>query len=155
MNIDYYLPHQAEHLGLIRIQASATGLSRVDFVADVGQPANPSGLTAKACAQLHAYFTHRLHQFDLPLDLDGTPFQQQVWQALQAIPYGQTSHYAALSAQIQRPKAQRAVGAANGKNPVSIIVPCHRIIGKSGQLTGYSGGLDVKAWLLQHEQGPK
>ncbi|MBP6563622.1 MAG: methylated-DNA--[protein]-cysteine S-methyltransferase, partial [Neisseriaceae bacterium] len=105
-----------------------------------------------ASAQLHAYFTHRLSQFDLPLDLVGTPFQQQVWQALQAIPYGYTCAYADLSQYISRPKAQRAVGAANGKNPLSIIVPCHRVIGKNGQLTGYSGGLSTKAWLLQHEQ---
>ncbi len=152
MNIDYYLPHQAEHLGLIRIIASTAGLCRVDFVAQITEPPKPSNLTAEASAQLHAYFMRRLRQFDLPLDMGGTPFQQQVWQGLQAISYGQTYSYAALSQQIERPKAQRAVGAANGKNPVSIIVPCHRVIGKNGQLTGYSGGLNVKAWLLQHEQ---
>ncbi|MBP6346547.1 MAG: methylated-DNA--[protein]-cysteine S-methyltransferase [Neisseriaceae bacterium] len=152
MNLDYYLPHQAEHLGLIRILASEKGLCRVDFVEAMAEPATPSDLTATACAQLHAYFNHRLQHFTLPLDMGGTAFQQQVWQALQTIPYGHTCSYADVSEHIQRPNAQRAVGAANGKNPISIIVPCHRVIGKSGQLTGYSGGLNIKAWLLQHEQ---
>lgn len=155
MNIDYYLPHQAEHLGLIRLMASDKGLCRVDFVTQIHEPPSPSNLTATASAQLHAYFTHRLRDFNLPLDLIGTDFQQQVWQALQTIPYGQTWSYAALGQAISRPKAQRAVGAANGQNPISIIVPCHRVIGANGQLTGYSGGLKVKAWLLQHEQCPQ
>jgi O-6-methylguanine DNA methyltransferase len=89
--------------------------------------------------------------FDLPLHLNGTPFQQQVWQGLLTIPYGMTISYAELASRIGRQGALRAVGAANGRNPIGIIVPCHRVIGASGALTSYSGGLDRKEWLLNHE----
>jgi O-6-methylguanine DNA methyltransferase len=88
---------------------------------------------------------------DLPLDLRGAPFEQRVWDALVDIPPGVTSSYGAIAAKLGAPRASRAVGAANGANPVSIIVPCHRVIGSSGQLTGYGGGLDRKKWLLDHE----
>lgn len=152
MNLDYYFPENTKQLGVIRILASDKGLCRVDFVPEANETVKPNQLTQAAHEQLHAYFTYTRQTFDLPLDVHGTPFQQEVWAALQTIPYGTTWHYAALSQQINRPKAQRAVGAANGKNPLSIIVPCHRVIGKNGQLTGYSGGLSIKNWLLQHEQ---
>jgi methylated-DNA-[protein]-cysteine S-methyltransferase len=103
--------------------------------------------------QLRAYFAGALTRFDLTLETGGTPFQRRVWDALQAIPYGTTSTYGALAAKIGEPRAVRAVGAANGRNPISIIVPCHRLVGADGSLTGYGGGLDRKRWLLEHERG--
>ncbi|MDO5692680.1 MAG: methylated-DNA--[protein]-cysteine S-methyltransferase [Pseudomonadota bacterium] len=103
--------------------------------------------------QIDAYFKGKLKAFDVPLDLVGTPFQQSVWRALLTIPYGQTRSYAQQAATIGRPTAVRAVAAANGQNKVSIIVPCHRVIGSSGQLTGYGGGLPRKEWLLALERG--
>lgn len=116
----------------------------------VAQPAHP--VLALAREQLDAYFGGRLHAFDLPLDLPrGTPFQARVWAGLCAIPRGQTLSYAALSERIGTPAAVRAVGAAIGRNPVSIVVPCHRVLGKAGALTGYAGGLERKSALLRLE----
>jgi methylated-DNA-[protein]-cysteine S-methyltransferase len=102
-------------------------------------------------AQLDAYFAGELHDFDLPVYCAGTPFQQKVWAALRTIPHGITISYAELAQRIGQPSAVRAVGLANGRNPVSIIVPCHRVIGAGGSLTGYSGGIERKRWLLRHE----
>jgi methylated-DNA-[protein]-cysteine S-methyltransferase len=104
-----------------------------------------------AIAQLHDYFAGQLTRFDLPLALDGTPFQQRVWDALREIPYGHTISYGELALSVGRPGAARAVGLANGRNPVGIIVPCHRVIGADGSMTGYGGGLERKVWLLEHE----
>jgi methylated-DNA-[protein]-cysteine S-methyltransferase len=101
--------------------------------------------------QLAAYFGGRLREFELPLRMAGTPFQHLVWQGLRAIPYGETVSYAELARTIGRPGASRAVGSANGRNPISIVVPCHRVIAADGTLGGYGGGLDRKEWLLQHE----
>jgi methylated-DNA-[protein]-cysteine S-methyltransferase len=101
--------------------------------------------------QLSAYFSGGLTEFDLPLQMPGTAFQQQVWSALKTIPYGTTISYGELALKIGQPKASRAVGLANGHNPVSIIVPCHRVIGANGKLTGYGGGIERKQWLLNHE----
>ena len=109
-------------------------------------------LLAQAKAQLDAYFAGRLTAFDLPLRLKGTPFQQRVWSRLQTIPFGRTTSYGALAAALGQPTAMRAVGLANGRNPVSIIVPCHRVIGADGSLSGYGGGIERKRWLLAHEQ---
>lgn len=101
--------------------------------------------------QLAEYFAGERKDFDLPLKLDGTEFQISVLEALQEIPYGETTSYGAIAKQIGRPKAMRAVGAANGRNPIPIIVPCHRVIGSSGDLTGFGGGLDTKEALLRLE----
>ena len=105
----------------------------------------------EVCRQLEGYFAGRRTTFDVKLDLSGTPFQLTVWAALRDIPYGETIGYGELARRIGRPSASRAVGAANGRNPVSIIVPCHRVIGADGTLTGYGWGTDRKAWLLRHE----
>jgi len=102
--------------------------------------------------QLEEYFTGQRQQFDLPLDFQGTDFQQQVWQALLTIPYGEKRSYKDIAVQIGNEKAVRAVGAANGRNPISIIAPCHRVIGSSGVLVGFAGGLDKKQILLSLEQ---
>lgn len=114
---------------------------------------NPKNLILKeTCAQLNDYFSGQRFEFDIPMKLQGTNFQQSVWQQLQAIEYGTTNSYGQVAAAIQNPKAVRAVGMANNKNPIVIIVPCHRVIGAGGQLVGYGGGLSVKEWLLDHEQ---
>ncbi|RLZ07864.1 methylated-DNA--[protein]-cysteine S-methyltransferase [Acinetobacter sp. 2JN-4] len=106
----------------------------------------------KAKQQLQQYFVGQRQQFDLPLDFQGTDFQQQVWQALLTIPYGETRSYKDIALQVGNEKAVRAVGAANGKNPISIIAPCHRVIGSGGALVGFAGGLDTKQILLSLEQ---
>ena len=103
--------------------------------------------------QLKAYFAGELKEFDLPLRLDGTPFQRTVWEQLRRIPYGETRSYGELADAIGNPKASRAVGLANGRNPLGIIVPCHRVVGANGSLTGYGGGLDRKKRLLDFERG--
>lgn len=106
----------------------------------------------KVKQQLEQYFAGQRQQFDLPLDFQGTAFQQQVWEALLSIPYGETRSYKDIAIQLGNEKAVRAVGAANGKNPISIIAPCHRVIGSSGALVGFAGGLDKKQILLNLEQ---
>lgn len=105
-----------------------------------------------AIAQLNDYFAGTRVTFDVPLSFEGTAFQKTVWQALLTIPHGETRSYAQIAEQISNPKAVRAVGAANGKNPISIIAPCHRVVGSNGTLTGFAGGLQAKAWLLMHEK---
>lgn len=102
--------------------------------------------------QLKEYFAGSRIRFHIPLNLQGTPFQRRVWQALQRIPYGRTVSYGEIAKQVGSPQASRAVGAANGQNPVSIIVPCHRVIGANGKLVGYGGGLPIKTALLELEQ---
>lgn len=106
---------------------------------------------ANACAQLSEYFAGTRKEFDLPLQLSGTEFQVSVLEALQDIPYGETTSYGTIAKRIGRPKAVRAVGAANGRNPIPIVVPCHRVIGSTGDLTGFGGGLDTKEALLRLE----
>ncbi|MDB9528510.1 methylated-DNA--[protein]-cysteine S-methyltransferase [Oscillatoria sp. CS-180] len=106
-----------------------------------------------AQTQLEEYFAHQRQTFDLPLAPTGTDFQQRVWQALSDITFGTTISYGTLAQVIGMPSASRAVGAANGRNPISIVVPCHRVIAANQSLTGYAGGLDRKRWLLKHEQG--
>lgn len=141
-------------LGTVRISANPTGITEVAFVSQSSK-AEPSALTKKAAEQLMAYFSGHLTQFSLPLAASGTAFQQQVWQALVKVPFASTCSYADIARHLANPKAVRAVGAANGRNPIAIIVPCHRIIGANGTLTGYAGGLEKKAWLLKHEQRHK
>jgi len=107
----------------------------------------------RAAEQLRAYFAGALSRFDLPLKLAGTPFQNAVWSALREIPFGETVSYGTLAARIGKPTAYRAVGAANGANPLPIVIPCHRVIGANGSLTGFGGGVETKKYLLELEQG--
>lgn len=117
---------------------------------DLGDPsAEPF---ATAATQLRAYFAGELTEFDLPIAAEGTAFQHTVWALLRRIPYGETTTYGRLAEQLGKPTAARAVGLANGRNPISIIVPCHRVVGSTGNLTGYGGGLDRKRFLLDHER---
>jgi len=106
---------------------------------------------AEVCEQLTEYFAGRLQEFDIRLAPAGTDFQKRVWQELCRIPFGASISYGELARRIEKPAASRAVGRANGQNPISIIVPCHRVIGANGTLTGYGGGLERKKWLLEHE----
>jgi methylated-DNA-[protein]-cysteine S-methyltransferase len=118
----------------------------------LGEPGDPGAAPfAAAARQLADYFAGRLTEFDLPLDPAGTDFQRQVWTALRTIPYGQTWSYAQLAEKIGRASAVRAVGLANSKNPIAVVIPCHRVIGSDGSLTGYGGGLDRKRFLLDLE----
>ncbi|MEF1291353.1 methylated-DNA--[protein]-cysteine S-methyltransferase [Vibrio sp. M260118] len=118
----------------------------------LGQYVENDPILTQAIKQLEEYFSGQRKTFDLPVSAIGTEFQNKVWHALTTIPYGETWSYQDLANAIGNPKAVRAVGLANGKNPVSVIVPCHRVIGKSGKLTGYAGGVETKAKLLELEQ---
>jgi methylated-DNA-[protein]-cysteine S-methyltransferase len=115
---------------------------------------DPDGeVFAETGRQLNEYFAGKRRDFDLPLAFHGTPFQQRVWTALREIPYGETVSYGKLADELGQPSAARAVGLANGKNPISVIVPCHRVVGSTGGLTGYGGGLERKRYLLDFERG--
>lgn len=140
-------------LGRLRLVADQDELTGVYLPAQTA-PEAPEGRTpvlARAAAQLAEYFAGRRREFDVPLGPRGTAFQQRVWSELGRIPFGETRSYGELACTLGRPSASRAVGAANGRNPISILVPCHRVIAGSGALTGYAGGLDAKRWLLAHE----
>lgn len=144
-------------LGLVTIQATDQGLTGLWFEEQTTRPnelgeeraTHPVLLLTKK--QLSEYFSGARETFDVPLAAIGTPFQKQVWRALCDVPFGEAISYQELAERIGNPKAVRAVGSANGKNPISVIVPCHRVIGKSGRLTGYAGGLERKKALLKLE----
>lgn len=137
-------------LGVMEVQASDIAVMSIYFV-DQEQPENPNKITSQAKQQLIEYFSGDREQFNLPLSAKGTDFQQTVWKALSTIDFGKTCSYSDIANQINNPKAVRAVGAANGKNPLTIVVPCHRVIGSNGTLTGYASGTERKQWLLNHE----
>ena len=147
-----YIDYLQTPIGIIEIQASSVGVTKVIFPDTHDTEIQTNNFTDLCKEQLSEYFNNKRTQFDLPLDLQGTEFQKSVWTVLSQIPFGQAVAYRDIANTINKPKAVRAVGAANGKNPVSIIVPCHRVIGSNGTLTGYAGGLDSKAWLLTHEK---
>ena len=146
-----FIDHLSSDIGLIEITATETGITSVYFVDQAQTPVTPNEHTDQCKLQLGEYLNNKRQNFDLSFDQHGTEFQCQVWQALLTIPFGQVVSYSDIAHRIKNPKAVRAVGAANGKNPISIIVPCHRVIGTNGTLTGYAGGLARKQWLLQHE----
>ncbi|MEZ8098937.1 methylated-DNA--[protein]-cysteine S-methyltransferase [Vibrio bivalvicida] len=145
-------------LGIMTLQADDDGLLGAWFETQTTQPNNLGAykendpILTKAIKQLEEYFSGFRTEFELPISAKGTVFQQKVWQVLTTIPFGETCSYQDLANAIGNPKAVRAVGLANGKNPVSVIVPCHRVIGKSGKLTGYAGGVEIKAKLLELEK---
>lgn len=143
-------------IGPLTLIATDHALTEIRFGADDDAPDAPDDardhpIVAAAAAQLAAYFAGDRRTFDLPLAPTGTAFQRAVWRALGEVAYGQTTGYGALARALGRPTAARAVGAANGANPLPIVVPCHRVIGADGTLTGYAGGLTIKRWLLAHE----
>lgn len=143
-------------IGTLTLTSNGHALIRVS-VADPEDPPpdevppDADGILSAAREQLDAYFDMRLTCFDLPLESRGTEFQRRVWDSLRTIPFGETISYAELARRIDKPKAVRAVGAANGRNPLMIVVPCHRVIGADGSLTGFGGGIERKRWLLDHE----
>ncbi len=145
-------------IGPLHAAATARGLAWLNFDSPDfdGVPTDPSQRwLAAAGAQLAAYWQNPRTRFTVTLELQGTPFQRAVWAALRDIPAGGTCSYADIAARVGSPRAVRAVGSANGRNPVAIIVPCHRVIGRDGTLTGYAGGLPRKAALLSHESGQR
>jgi methylated-DNA-[protein]-cysteine S-methyltransferase len=138
-------------IGQILVICSSSGISKLVFSDMVEMESQENGMESLFIGQLEEYFNHKRKSFDLPLDLQGTEFQKRVWNELLKIPFGKTITYKDLALKLGDVKAIRAVGAANGANPVSIIVPCHRVIGSDGSLTGYAGGLWRKKWLLEFE----
>jgi methylated-DNA-[protein]-cysteine S-methyltransferase len=155
-------------IGAVYVGGSERGIHRVDFVNDTYEetrflerlerdsgsvPQEDPQAARAAIEQLREYFAGERSEFDLPLAPGGTAFQQRVWQALRTIPYGTTTSYGAIARAIGRPTASRAVGMANGRNPIGIVVPCHRVVGSTGALTGYGGGIERKEWLIAHEAG--
>ncbi|HEX3090402.1 MAG TPA: methylated-DNA--[protein]-cysteine S-methyltransferase [Ilumatobacteraceae bacterium] len=152
-------------VGPLRLVASERGMRAilwgaedVERVASINADELVEGTTPileQAVSELEEYFDGTRREFDMPLDPVGTPFQQSAWMILRTIPYGQTISYGQQALQLGDPNKARAVGAANGKNPLSIVVPCHRVIGSTGHLTGFAAGLDVKSWLLDHERQPR
>src|ERR1700722_7949701 len=149
----------ASPLGKLKLVASETGLIAILWENDNPRRVPLTGLVedndrkilVETERQLKEYFSGKRNEFSIPLDMRGTAFQKDVWRALQAIPFGTTLSYGQIAKQLGRPTASRAVGAANGRNPISIVVPCHRVIGSAGKLTGFAGGLDAKAHLLNLE----
>ncbi|UNK57669.1 methylated-DNA--[protein]-cysteine S-methyltransferase [Pseudoxanthomonas daejeonensis] len=148
----------ASPVGPLTVAASDAGLHAIEFPSnrhpvrrDQDWREGDHPLLQEAEAQLADYFAGRRQSFELPLAPQGTHFQREVWFALAAIPYGQTASYAQLAARVDRPSATRAVGAANGRNPLPIVLPCHRVIGADGSLTGFGGGLPTKRFLLELE----
>lgn len=145
-------------IGPLLLVSDGAGLVEIGLPRAGAAPAAPADAKASksklhaAARELGEYFAGTRRQFDVPLHPSGTPFQLEVWGALLSIPYGETVSYADIARRIKRPRAVRAVGAANGANPLSIIVPCHRVIGSHGDLVGYGGGLPAKRWLLAHER---
>jgi methylated-DNA-[protein]-cysteine S-methyltransferase len=144
-------------IGVLTLAADEEGLRRIDFPPPRPPPAGEAwvegsnGVLDEARRQLEEYFAGRRRDFDLPLSPRGTDFQRTVWTTLAAIPYGSTWSYRDLAQRIGKPAAMRAVGAANGRNPLPIVLPCHRVIGADGSLTGFGGGLPTKAFLLRLE----
>jgi methylated-DNA-[protein]-cysteine S-methyltransferase len=138
-------------IGTLWLAADERGLRRVSFDEPAETPL-ASPLLTEAAEQLAAYFAGELERFDLPLSMEGTDFQRRVWDEVARIPYGTTRSYSALAAAVGSPSACRAVGAANGRNPLPVVIPCHRVVGVAGSLTGYGGGLERKRALLDLER---
>lgn len=142
-------------LGILVIRGDAEGIASIGFGLEKSDPpASVPSLLEEAARQLAAYFASARQSFDLPLHWHGTPFETRVWQYLLTIPFGETRTYGQLAGSLGAPGSARAVGTANSRNPLAIVVPCHRVVGTGGKLTGYAGGLWRKEWLLRHENPP-
>lgn len=145
-------------IGKVGIEENGEAVTGIKFekeLSDQMEQGAETPLMAEAARQLNEYLEGQREAFDLPLSPEGTQFQRDVWKALQQIPYGQTCSYRDIAENIENPKACRAVGMANNRNPIPIIIPCHRVIGTNGKLVGYGGGLEIKEYLLQLEKGLK
>ena len=149
---DLYVKYVKSPIGIIEIAGTADAVMELNFVDERSRADLPSNAVVDAAVkQLREYLNGVRKEFTVPLDLEGTEFQKNVWQALLTVGYGKKVSYKYIAEAVGNPKAVRAVGAANGKNPIAIIVPCHRIIGSDGSLTGYGSGIWRKEWLLRHE----
>lgn len=146
-----YIDYIESPLGLIECKATNKGVAHVIFCGEQKIKNQPNNITDLCKQQLIKYFNGDLSRFELPLDPKGTEFQKSIWQCLSTIPFGKTVTYLDIAKMINKPKGSQAVGGANGRNPISIIVPCHRVVGSNGSLTGYAGGIERKLWLLNHE----
>ncbi len=139
-------------IGQVKVELAGDRVSGIDFARGRPRATGPENGASKTVArQLDEYFSGSRHEFDLELEPSGTPFQREVWRELARIPYGETRTYAQVAGAVQRPAAARAVGGACNANPISIAIPCHRVVGAGGDLTGYGGGMWRKRWLLEHE----
>ncbi|MDR2162897.1 MAG: methylated-DNA--[protein]-cysteine S-methyltransferase [Clostridiales Family XIII bacterium] len=142
-------------VGGIGVASDGDSITRL-FFTEQSEPdytESETPVVLEAIRQLREYFDGERRDFDLPLELSGTDFQLSVWNALRGIPYGQTRSYAEIAREVGHPKSFRAVGMANNRNPIAIIIPCHRVIGSDGSLTGFGGGIETKSWLLELERG--
>ncbi|MBW1680604.1 MAG: methylated-DNA--[protein]-cysteine S-methyltransferase [Deltaproteobacteria bacterium] len=146
-----YHAYYESPIGLVEVGGTAEHVTSLHFVDARRAGARAHPLVREACRQVRAYFEGEVRRFDLPLSPTGAPFQVRVWRALLEIPYGQAVSYGALARAVGNPRASRAVGAANARNPIALVAPCHRVVGADGRLTGYGGGLWRKEWLLLHE----
>lgn len=144
----YYL----SPVGWLQLTADNDCITHISFVQNPESNSGYSSVLELCQRQLEAYFNGTLTEFSVPLCFNGTPFQKRVWEALQTIPFGETLSYGELAQRIGNPKACRAVGGANNRNPIAILIPCHRVVGAGGALTGYAGGVERKQLLLEHEQ---
>lgn len=149
-----FIGYLSSPVGLLGIGSDGVYINSIKFLnnAEPKQKNEPNGLVQNCIVQLNEYFQGKRKLFDLPLMPSGTEFQFKVWDKVSEIPYGETTSYGLISKLLGDPKLSRAVGTANGANPIPIIIPCHRVIGNDGSLTGYAGGLERKKWLLNHEQ---
>lgn len=142
-------------IGILKIEGSSEGISSILFSEEVDITVTIPEVLKEATQQLKEYFDKERTEFNVQLAPKGTEFQQKVWKELQTLPFGKTTSYQQMANQLGDPKVIRAAASANGKNPISIIIPCHRVIGTDGSLTGYAGGLHRKKWLLAHESPVK
>lgn len=147
--------HFSSPIGTLEITGDEDGISKVLFLDEPPSIQSSSPVLDECVKQLTDYFEGQRTEFDLPLNPNGTDFQKSVWEELQNIPFGKTVSYMDMAKRLGDPKVIRAAGTANGKNPIAIIVPCHRVVGSDGSLTGYAGGLKRKQWLLEHESDQK
>ncbi len=153
---ELYRAYLKTEIGWVEVRGTRDAITGINFVDEKHPDANGDSPAVEAgVRQLTEYFRGERTTFDLPLEFHGTEFQKSVWRALLEVPFGKTASYRDIAARVGNPKAVRAVGGANGKNPISIVAPCHRIIGSNGTLTGYGGGLWRKEWLLAHEKTMK
>ncbi len=148
---DIYYDYYESPIGLVEVIGTSTNITSLCFVEVCKERFESNTIVGKAISQVGEYFDSKRRKFEVDISFAGTKFQEQVWQQLLTMPYGRLSSYQDIANAIGRPKAVRAVGGATGRNPISIIVPCHRIVGSNGKLTGYGGGLWRKEWLLKHE----
>lgn len=155
LNKNQGIAYYSSPIGLVKVQSNGQGITATGFVIEKDEQDIHDKITDNAIKQLAEYFEGKRKEFDLPVYIEGTQFQLKVWETLTKVKYGDTASYKNIAKLVGNEKASRAIGGANNKNHVAIILPCHRIIGSNGSLVGYAGGLDKKQWLLEHEKKNK